>query len=97
MNHNTNHIAIVVTLIASMIMNVLLLCIHNSAVDSAYEYGRNKALNELAGEADSEYIKGLHSGLEAADQTLYATCEDEMLASQYPDGFCAGVDMYLGL
>lgn len=43
------------------------------------------------------YDDGWARGVEVSNIDLYATCEDESIASQYPDGFCQGVDEYLGL
>lgn len=61
--------------------------------DAGVERGKYYAAHDT----DSEYIRGLHAGVEASEQTLYATCEDETIASQYPAGFCEGVNAYLGI
>lgn len=103
MNNNTNHLVIVITLLASMIMNVILLSMFNKQIDAAYTRGYDAGVDHVSNnphmptDAHDAYLQGLHEGQASADQTLYATCEDEYIASQYPDGFCEGVDLYLGL
>lgn len=63
----------------------------------SWKEGYNAGYEDGLSRRGEEYLNGLHDGQNAADQTLYATCEDPEIASQYPAGFCEGVSAYLGI
>lgn len=87
-----NNTILTIILLASMFANALLLCIHNSVVESARSSGYDSGY-EVG--FDEGFDKGVMRGEYYVERTLYGICEEEDQRAEFPAGFCAGVDQFL--